>query len=236
MPEKGLISFVKNKLNSGIYPKEIKRMLSKAGFDEKKIDDAILYIKQTSGGEYDSLLDVSYLPNLKSKKEEVKGSEEAVLTELPHLGLFNGRLRRKDFILGFIFFFGLGYVILSFSALIVSFISPALWKAILIAIQADTNGLLTITVPVLLTPITVMMISMITRRLHDLDLPGSLSFFFLAFFVPAYGASRYGLIALTVALVALFAALLSIKGHSKPNTFGVFPESRGSFFKRIFNQ
>ncbi len=234
MPEKGLISFVKNKLNSGIYPKEIKRMLSKAGFDEKKIDDAILYIKQTSGGEYDSLLDVSYLPSLKNKKEKVH--EEVVVHETSHLGLFNGRLRRRDFVIGFIFFFGLGYVILSFSSLIVSLVSPALWKAILLAIQSDTNGLLTITIPVLLAPITVMMISMITRRLHDLGLPGSLSFFFLAFFVPAYGASKYGLIALTVALMALFVTLLSVKGHSKPNIFGAFPESRGSFFKRIFNQ
>lgn len=234
MPEKGLISFVKNKLNSGIYPKEIKRMLSKAGFDEKKIDDAILYIKQTSGGEYDSLLDMhNYLPNLKSKVEE---SPKEVVSEVSHLGLFNGRLRRRDFILGFIFFFGLGYVILSFSALFVSIVSPALWKAILFAIQEDTNGLLTITIPVLLTPITVMMISMITRRLHDLGLPGSLSFFFLALFVPPYGASKYGLIALVVSLLALFVVMLSVRGHSKPNMFGSYPEIRGSFFKRIFNQ
>ena len=212
-------------------------MLVRAGFDEKKIEDGFSYIKKTHGGEYDALLnDNNYLPSLKNKKDALEQKEESVVVETTHIGLFNGRLRRKDFILGFIFFFGLGYVILSFSALFVSVLSPALWKAILLAIHQDVNNLLIITIPVLLTPITVMMISMITRRLHDLGLPGSLSFFYLALFVPAFGATMYGLFALKISLILLFATLLSVKGHSKQNMFGSFPESRGSFFKRIFNQ
>jgi uncharacterized membrane protein YhaH (DUF805 family) len=237
MPEKGLLSFIKNKLDNSVRPQEIKRMLGKAGFDQKKIDDALNYIKANKD-EYAVLFDDNdFLPNLNGKTEDTfKQEVKAKITSLPHLGLFSGRLRRKDFILGFLFFFGIGYVILSFSALFVSIVSPLLWKAILLAIQQDTNGLLVITIPVLLAPITVMMISMITRRLHDLGLPGVLSFFYLALFVPPFGGSQYGLYALDIALLLLLILLLSIKGNSKPNLFGEFPESKGSFFRRIFNQ
>ncbi len=240
MPEKGLISFIKNKLDNTVSPHDIRRMLTKAGFDEKKIDVAFTYIRQNHQDEYRELLtNVDFLPELKDKKSAVEEKEkqnDKAEAGSGSRGLFNGRLRRKDFILGFLFFFGIGYVILSFSALFISLISPALWRALLLAIEQDTNGLLLLTIPVLLAPITVMMISMITRRLHDIGIVGVLSFSFLAFFAPAIGGSEYGVIALHLALGLLFIILLSVRGNSKVNIYGQFPESRGSFFKRIFNQ
>lgn len=152
-----------------------------------------------------------------------------------HKGLFQGRLRRKDFILGFLFFFAVGYVVLTLSAVLISLVSPDMWKAVLALIAQDTNGALLLTVPVILAPITVMMLSLITRRLHNLELPGTLSWLFLVLFIPIDVRIFYGMWFVYIALGILFALLLWKKGHPGENAHGPFPESKGSFFKRIFN-
>jgi uncharacterized membrane protein YhaH (DUF805 family) len=152
-----------------------------------------------------------------------------------HKGLFQGRLRRKDFTLGFLFFFAVGYVVLTMSAVSISLMSPELWSVILRVVEHDSNGVLLVTVPVVLAPITVMMLSLITRRLHNLGLPGSLSWIFLALFVPLDIALFPGMGFLYVGLGILFIVLLAKKGVPEANEYGDFPDSKGSFFKRIFN-
>jgi uncharacterized membrane protein YhaH (DUF805 family) len=152
-----------------------------------------------------------------------------------HKGLFRGRLRRKDFTLGFIFFFAVGYVTLALSAVVISIFVPELWTAILTLIEQDTNDVLLLTIPVILAPITVMMLSLITRRLHNLGLPGSLSWLYLVMFIPVNMRIFSGMWYVYVALFLLFIVLLAKKGEAVSNEYGAFPESRGSFFKRIFN-
>lgn len=152
-----------------------------------------------------------------------------------HKGLFQGRLRRKDFTLGFIFFFAVGYVVLTMTAVTISILSPELWSTLLRVIEHDTNGVLLVTIPVVLAPITIMMLSLITRRLHNLGLPGSLSWIFLSLFVPLDISLFPGMWFLYSALGILFVVLLAKKGVPEENEYGNFPQSKGSFFKRIFN-
>lgn len=153
-----------------------------------------------------------------------------------HRGLFKGRLRRKDFILGFMFFFGIGYVTLAFAGILLSLLAPHLWSVIVQTMVADPEGYLLLLIPVILFPVTIMMLSLITRRLHNLGLPGGLSLFFLALFIPPVSPItpiESGLI--YTVLAVLFIVLLTVKGSPQENQFGPFPGSRGSFFRRIFN-
>jgi uncharacterized membrane protein YhaH (DUF805 family) len=267
MPQKGIVSFIRMKMSSGVTPEEAKHSLLRAGFLEEHIDLAFRYVKE----KYPEILqDIvasnDYLPEIHKpgvkvvehtpakrvavpqvKKEVVnvvrEGAEvvsKVIQSQTDkhfkiHKGLFQGRLRRKDFTLGFLFFFAVGYVVLALSAVVLSLVSPNAWEMVLQIIEADQNGALLLTVPVVLLPITIMMLSLITRRLHNLELPGTLSLLFLVLFIPIDVRIFYGMWFIYIALGILFFLLLAKKGHPDTNQYGPLPESKGSFFKRIFN-
>ncbi len=260
VPERGLLSFIKTKLEQAVHPDDIKRMLLRAGFSEEHIHDALTHVRRMHKDAHQDLVAANdFMPALskaaggpagrldESSSGPAQGGQDSGAghpfahsighsTLAEHKGLFAGRLRRKDFVLGFLFFFGVGYVILAFSALILAHLTPALWQAMLDTIAADSQGYLLMVVPVLLAPITVISLSLICRRLHNLGLPGGLSFIFLALFVPSFGQIYpIGLFALDFALLALFIVLLTVKGGTEPNRYGPLPGSKGSFFKRILN-
>ena len=262
VPEKGLLSFIKTKLEHAIHPHDIKQMLLRAGFPESHIDDAFAHIRQFNTEIHQHLSAVNdFLPPLsKHKKDEHgvhvgaqqhhplnmfgKDAESAhagngihdVHSTMQHKGLFAGRLRRKDFVLGFLFFFGVGYITLAFSGLLLSKISPDMWQYILDTISSDTQNYFLMLIPVLLAPITIISISLITRRLHNLGLPGGIAFLYLVIFLPAFSqVVEYGFAILEIALLILFIVLVTVKGNPAPNQYGSLPGSRGSFFRRIFN-
>ena len=258
MPEKGLLSFIKMKMESSVKKEDIKKMLMRAGFPETHIDKAFDYVKKMhSSAHQDAAASNDFLPPLKKDGERYRtvsvsngtksstktssktDSKSEDVTPYPaqlQKGLFYGRLRRKDFVLGFLFFFAIGYVIFAFSAVFLSIVTPHLWNVILDTIDTDTNNSLIMLVPVLLAPITVMMLSLITRRLHNLGLSGGLSFLFLVWFLPSFSqVFGIGFLALQIALLILFIVLITVKGNPAVNRFGPLPGSRGSFFKRILN-
>ncbi len=309
LPERGIVSFIRMKLASGLPPQEIKGMLLRAGFHSDNIDHAFRYVKEKfSDAHQDIEASHDFLPDLSKERtgplpvpktnpvvrsQSVSQSSNATASQFAtvkpamyglhapqaaavhsapapyktselqqsvsnphnekpsemsrvfkaaltnnfktHKGLFQGRLRRKDFTLGFLFFFAVGYVVLSLSAVLISATSPEIWSAILAVIEKDTNGILLMTIPVILAPITIMMLSLITRRLHNLGIPGSLSWLFLILFIPMDVRIFQGMWFLYIALGILFVVLLAKKGSPNENEYGAFPDSKGSFFKRIFN-
>lgn len=256
MVEKGILSFIKTKLEQSIHPKEIKQMLLRAGFEESYIDSAFKHVRELYSDVHQDLVAVhNFLPPLSKHKKDVDGAKIGVQRHHSlnvfgrdifkmgntgdgpaHKGLFAGRLRRKDFVIGFLFFFGIGYITFAFSALLLSQLVPELWKVILDTIASDTNNYLLMLMPVLLAPVTIMSLSLIARRLHNLELPGGLAFLFLLWFIPSFEqVNTFGFVVLEIALLALFIVLVTVKGNPAPNKYGPLPGSRGSFFKRIFN-
>lgn len=246
MIEKGLISFINTKLESDISPTHIKRMLAHAGVKESDVEEAFAHIKSKfSDSHRHEVARNDFLPPLKKNHEA--HDEENGLNHQHHQdhqghhdpkqkGLFKGRLRRKDFILGFIFFFAIGYTLLAFGVALLSIFYPTVWAQINNALIQDDNGMFLIFIPVILAPITIMMLSLITRRLHNLGMSGSLSILFLSVFVlPAVAIPVFGKTAIFIALAVLFIILITKKGSTAPNMYGALPPSRGSFFKRIFN-
>lgn len=250
VPQKGIVSFIRMKISSGVTPEEAKHTLLRAGFLEEHVDLAFRFVKE----KYPEILqDIvasnDYLPEIHKPGVKVVTRKEAkTVGVIPktiqkkdtwsfsiHAGLFQGRLRRKDFTLGFLFFFAVGYVVLALSAVVISLVSPDVWAMVLSIIESDKNGSLLLTVPVILLPITIMMLSLITRRLHNLELPGTLSLLFLVLFVPIDIRLFYGMWFVYIALGVLFVLLLAKKGHPDTNQYGPLPESKGSFFRRIFN-
>lgn len=245
VPEKGLLSFIKTKLEQSIRPHDIKKMLMRAGFSEDHIHKAFTHVRKIHKDTHQDLVASNdFLPPLSG---DVASSKEGFAYFANHAfshstntteqkGLFAGRLRRKDFVLGFLFFFGIGYVITAFSALILAHFTPHLWQVILDTIANDPHNFLLMLVPVLLAPITVISLSLIVRRLHNLGLPGGLAFLFLLWFIPSFEqVYTTGFFALELALLILFVVLVTIKGNPAPNKYGPLPGSRGSFFKRILN-
>lgn len=248
MSDKGLLYFIKTKLEQSVHPHEIKRMLLKAGFQDTHIEQAFSSVRKIFKDTHQDLVAIhDFLPPL-SKKHHSGGTIHHVLNlfGLKHgahsemnteqKGLFSGRLRRKDFVLGFLFFFGVGYITLAFSALFLSAVAPGVWQLILDTIATDQQNYLLMLVPVLLAPITIISLSLIVRRLHNLGLPGGLAFLFLLWFIPAFSqVNTFGFIVLEVALLLLFIVLVTVKGNPAPNKYGPLPGSRGSFFRRILN-
>jgi len=283
IPEQGLITFIRNKLDQDISYAHIKRMLLQAGIREQEIDNAYLYVhnldvarpkREPAGlGQHSatasgtsSIFGASeiYYESVIVEEDGGEGSRPSghVLYESfeahampgahgelalagprtgplalrePH-GLFRGRLLRRDFILGFLFFFGIGYITLSMVVIFISLLFPALSQVIVASIDRDASGLFFLIIPILLAPITCMMLSIIARRLHNIGLPGVLSLTFLAVFIPPSTWSIFpGLMFLDGMIVVLFIVLLTKKGSRKPNRYGPYPDSRGSFFRRIFN-
>lgn len=255
-PEKGLLSFIKIKLEQSVHPRDIKQMLLRAGFSAEHIDIAFEHVRKIHDDIHQDLVAINnFLPPLSKHRKDYEGSKVGTqrhhslnifgrdMTKISntgdgpvHKGLFAGRLRRKDFVLGFLFFFGIGYVTLAFSGLLLAQVAPELWSFILSTIASDTNNYLLMLMPVVLAPITIISLSLIVRRLHNLDLPGGLALFFLLWFLPSFGqVFHFGFLVIEIALLVLFIVLVTVKGNPAPNRYGPLPGSRGSFFKRIFN-
>ncbi|MCF7865245.1 MAG: DUF805 domain-containing protein [Candidatus Pacebacteria bacterium] len=239
LPEKGLLSFIKTKLESAIKPNDIKQMLLRAGFAEDHIEKAFSYVNKNYKDTHQDLVAANdFMPPLTKDGKSFAGifSGHTISHSVEQKGLFVGRLRRKDFVLGFLFFFGVGYIIVAFSALILAHFTPNLWQYMLDTIASDPNNYLLMLIPVLLAPITIISLSLIVRRLHNLGLPGGLAFLFLVWFVPSFGqVYPVGFFALDLTLLILFVVLVTIKGNPAPNKYGPLPGSKGSFFKRILN-
>lgn len=249
MSDKGLLYFIKTKLEQHAHPHEIKKMLIKAGFKDVYIEQAFSSVRKMFNDTHQDLVAIhDFLPPL-SKKHHSGGMAHHVLNMFGRMhsvshqdmtieqkGLFAGRLRRKDFVLGFLFFFGIGYVTLAFSALFLSVVAPQIWQIILDTIALDEQNYLLMLIPVLLAPITIISLSLIVRRLHNLELPGGLAFLFLLWFMPGFiQVNTFGFMILEIALLCLFIVLVTVKGNPAPNKYGPLPQSRGSFFKRILN-
>lgn len=255
-PQKGIVSFIKMKLESAVHPEDIRKMLSRAGFPLAHVDAAFDHVRKNHDLMHQDLAAANgFLPPLADKgsmadkdsaynleRRGVKtvtaahGAHSTYSGPVQHKGLFAGRLRRKDFILGFIFFFAIGYVTLTISAVLLSLVAPDIWQSVLAMIEADANNSLMMLVPVILAPISIMMFSLIARRLHNLGLSGGLGLLFFIWFLPSFSeVYKPGLLALDFALLVMFILLITVKGHPEPNRYGPLPESRGSFFRRIFN-
>ncbi len=255
-PERGLLSFIKTKLEQSVHPRDIKQMLLRAGFSAEHIDTAFEHVRKIHQDIHQDLVAVNnFFPPLSKHRKDYEGSKVGSqrhhslnvfgrdMSKIlntgdgpTHKGLFAGRLRRKDFVMGFLFFFGIGYVTLAFSALVLAQVAPQLWAFILSTIASDTNNYLLMLAPVVLAPITIISLSLIVRRLHNLGLPGGLALFFLLWFLPSFGqVFQFGFLVIEIALLVLFIVLVTVKGNPAPNKYGPLPGSRGSFFKRIFN-
>lgn len=249
MADKGILSFIKMKLEHGVTPQDIHDMLRRAGFHDAHIDNGFNEVKRVFNDTHqDIVAQNDFLPPLQktaSGDADYMGvkqtGDRAQRQRDNHLydeckGLFAGRLRRKDFVLGFLFFFGLGYIAIALASLMLAQFAPTIWNAILTSIESDSDNMLLMIVPVILFPITIMMLSLIARRLHNLGLPGGIALMFLIWFMPSFKMiNPTGEIALQIALAILFIVLVTVKGNPVPNMYGPFPKSNGSFFKKIFN-
>lgn len=254
MTEQGIVSFIRLKLEHSTSPEHIRQMLQRAGFSDTDIEDGFNEVRKQHKNIHQDLVaqndflpplvatDVSKQVNRSIQVNNLNSSSKSIpargkySSKGEHEGLFAGRLRRKDFILGFLFFFGVGYLSLVVGAVAISVLSPNLWDAITTAIESDQDGLFITTIPFILAPVTLMMMSMITRRLHNLELPGNLSWLFLVFFLPtSFVVADPLILALYIATAILFVLMITKKGHPEPNIHGAHPESKGSFFRRIFN-
>lgn len=244
MVEKGLSSFIKQKLEHSVDVQSIKHSLMRAGFAENRIDAAFEYVRKTASEAHRAAMEKNnFLPPLAKSRAGLASTATPASVAHAHEvdihiqhGLFRGRLRRKDFILGFLFFFGLGYIALVFAGVFLSILFPTLWASILSAAETDTQGLLFLAIPLVLFPVTIMLFSLIARRLHNLDMPGGIGLVFLILFVSPAGAMNfYGLWLMYATVVILFIVLMTMKGDPAPNMHGAFPASHGSFFRRIFN-
>lgn len=160
---------------------------------------------------------------------------QAIDEEVTHKGLFRGRLRRKEFIFGLLFFIGMAFLYMTSVSMWLQILQPELLNTISIFISRDVFGVWLIFIPFIFAPMTIMIISIITRRLHNLELPGWIAWLYLLFFVtPLPGVAGYSLLALDGALALLFIVLLAKKAHPAPNKHGALPSSHGSIFKKIF--
>jgi uncharacterized membrane protein YhaH (DUF805 family) len=212
-------------------------MLLNAGFSEDKVDEAFTHLKKTSSEIHRHAVAINdFLPPLSKAHTSTYSSHSTAVHHSAQKGLFKGRLRRKDFILGFLFFFAIGYVTLALGATLLAIVYPDIWNYINDVFINDTDMSYIMLVPIILTPITIMMLSLITRRLHNLGMPGSISLLYLSLFIlPSTEIDSQSMSALTLVLTVLFIILLAKKGDVHPNAYGSLPESKGSFFKRILN-
>lgn len=266
MSDKGLHSFISQKINMGVDEQSIKNTLIRAGFSDGSIAHVLEEVKKEAlyTVHQKEVADNGFLPPLKNNRVDNSVSDLQKnlgdLIERGHekdfklkigkendlnigkgearqsTGLFKGRLLRRDFIMGFLLFFGLGYVGLVLAGSFISFFFPHISKLIMDAVVADDQGLFLFSLPLLLLPITIMLMSLITRRLHNIGFSGELSLLFFAIIIPSSGImSFYGLKILQVVIVIMFAILLLKKGDPRTNIYGPYPSSKGSFFKRVFN-
>ncbi len=243
IPDKGLLNLIKQKLEVNTPAKAIHDMLLRAGFDEEEIAHAIEYAQREDKTAHQRIVaENDFLPPLKKIGNKIESRvsslddriTEVVTAAVHHRGLFSGRLRRKDFIVGMLFFFGLGFIFFTIILTWIQQLFPEFWADIQFVISQDTYGSVLVFIPFIFAPITVMMLSLVARRLHNLALPGWISACYLLAFISPFG--DFGgptLLGMHVVLLTLFIVLLSKKGHPAPNKHGVHPPSTGSIFERV---
>jgi uncharacterized membrane protein YhaH (DUF805 family) len=244
IPDKGMLNLIKQKLEVNTPVKGIHDMLVRAGLEEKEIAYAIEYAQKEDRTAHQRAVEENdFLPPLKKIEDKIENKvsdidgriTQVVTAALNHRGLFSGRLRRKDFIVGMLFFFGLGFIFFTIMLTWIQQLFPEFWADIQFVISQDTFGAILIFIPFIFAPITVMMLSLITRRLHNLALPGWIAACYLLTFISPFG--DFGgsiLFGMHVVLLTLFIIMLTKKGHPAPNRHGVHPPSIGSIFERVF--
>ncbi len=237
-PKEGMENFIIKKLEKAHTMDEICAMLKSGGFSKEEIERGILHVKKNHKTLHQDLAaSNNFLPSLNKGVEKIGKRLEKFETEASkHIGLFSGRMRRKDFIVSILFLFSLFFSIAIVVTSFIQSIFPESWSLMSEIFSADTNGVLCLYIPVLFAPFTLVFLSLTTRRLHDLNLPGILSFLFLGVFI--YPFSEYasaGVIVLDVALFILFIFLLSEKGDPAINIYGKSPVGHGSTFTKILN-
>lgn len=249
LPEKGLLNLIEQKLEAGNSPHEIEEMLIRAGLEHGTVVEAVAYaVKRDSFGHQRTAEQNDFLPPLSKGNQSARylqGTQQAIgsianviSAQIDHKGLFSGRLRRKDFIIGMLFFFGIGVIIANVATAWLQFFAPGFASAAEQIIVSDTSGFWLMAVPFAFAPITLMMLSLITRRLHNLGLPGWMSFLYLFAFVSPFGplGAGYAVLGLHIILFVLFVVMITVKGHPGPNKHGNHPPSSGSIFKRVFGE
>jgi uncharacterized membrane protein YhaH (DUF805 family) len=237
-PKEGMESFIIKKLEHAHTIDEIRAMLKSGGFSKDEIEKGILHVKKNHKTLHqDVAASNNFLPILNKKAKRLeKEFEKFEIGVEKHIGLFAGRMRRKDYIVSILFLFSLFFSVVIVVASFIQATFPDSWNLMSAIFSADTNGVLCLYIPVLFAPFTLIFLSLTTRRLHDLNLPGILSFLFLGVFV--YPFSEYasaGVIVLDVALFILFVFLLSKRGEPVTNAYGKSPVSHGSTFTKILN-
>lgn len=236
--ESGLVLFIRKKLENLVPLETIREMLLRAGFSQSKIDDAVKEVHQNFAEAHQDVVAANnFLPPLKGKNTLINQEKKDISTRPPSKSLFEGRIRRRDFILGFVFFFGIGITILSFALGILSFIYADFIKFTNAVLDDGLYGFWMLLVLVAIAPVTIMILTLLFRRLHDLSLPGALAFGFLVFFISPVNAvfSPYGIWVLQAVMALVFVLMLSKKGDSVENKYGKPPSIKGSIFARIFN-
>ena len=150
---------------------------------------------------------------------------------------FTGRLHRRDFLMGFLFLFGLGVVIMFVVLMLINIFYPDFNTILERAAAEDTYGLFFSIIPFVEAPLSFLMISILARRLHDIGLPGLLAPAFLVFFVPLFtnAPSWMGVFALQCMMGLLFLVLLVKRGDEGANMYGDKKEIKGSFFHRLLH-
>jgi uncharacterized membrane protein YhaH (DUF805 family) len=246
-PEKGLLNLINQKLESGSSLQVIEGMLIRAGLDERAVRDAIAYVGRNDRYSQQARAEQNdFLPTLNKNGRSpaafasataIAGSIARVVGEqVTHQGLFSGRLRRKDFVIGILFFFGLGFIITNVVATWVQYFAPEFADAVAGIVMNDVTATWLLFVPLVFAPITLMVLSLITRRLHNLGLPGWMSVLYLGTFVSPFGSvvGGYAVLGFHFMLLILFIVLITVKGHPSPNRHGELPPSTGSIFKKVF--
>ena len=263
-PKEGIENFIIKKLEKAHTVDEIRVILTNAGFSKSEIETGLLNVKKTHKTFHqDVAASNNFLPPLKkvfnggaSQSKEKRSKEtlpkmwsdkrsgengENLIEEIDddlskHIGLFAGRIRRKDFIVSMLFLFSLFFSILIIIASFIDALYPENWKLIGDTLANDRNGVLFLYLPILFAPFTLMFLSLVTRRLHDLEIPGILSFLYIGVFVfPFSDYAPAGMIAYDLALFVLWIFLMSKKGHPEKNKYGKSPASHGSTFKKVIN-
>lgn len=242
LPERGLLNLIYQKLESGSNAGEIEDMLLRAGLDKAIVHDAIRYAVKNDTLKHQREVEKNdFLPPLMKKGGSDGAIAESISkvigSQMSHKGLFRGRLRRKDFIIGLLFFFGFGFILASIMVSWAQFFTPELANAVERLIVADTSGVWLLFIPLMFAPITLMILSLITRRLHNLGLPGWMSLLYLMAFISPFGPlGGYAFLGLHFVLLVLMIVMISVKGHPSPNKHGTLPTSEGSIFKKIFGE
>ncbi len=242
LPDRGLLNLVTQKLEAGNKPEDIEAMLIRAGLDIGVVRDAVRHAREKDVWRHQREAEQNgFLPPLNKgirKGEEVAGSLARIIgSEISHGGLFSGRLRRKDFIIGILFFFGLGFIAANVISAWLQYFAPEFAAAAEGIVLGDQYGFWLMFVPFLFAPITLMVLSLMTRRLHNIGLPGWISFLYLLAFVSPFGAfGGYAMFGIHVVLFVLFVVMLTVKGHPNPNKHGSLPPSIGSMFARVWGK